>query len=422
MTRTSHGPGRWMAAALILTLAAQSTTAQSTGVIGAPFEDVVGCDAWSHGLLEFDFSNEPNTGAACTTLPWTPKATLSVPGAYEVAERLLGQTKLAEGCGPAGNHDFVDAPASLGQAPQIQIPTGPEFGDSLFLVRDNNPPAGVLPDQIQPSAIWVQQQNTPCHANNLGEGAFSVSFELDQTSVGLDLLWATPRSSVGTPATVCSSVNWDTSPATGGTLKFDFYDRAGLRIDSVYYTPVQAHSCLIFKTSGAGIAGMTVNNIDAGGIGFSRLLLSCACVAPVSYCTSSTTRTAACVPVISSTGVPSATAGTGFMLNGTELLNARQGTLIYGVNGAREPALPFGGGGGLLCFRGPVRHLPVTRTGGSPKLSPDCTGSLSYDFNAHIASGLDPALGPCTTVWAQFIFRDPPSVALSDALQFTICP
>ena len=422
MIALKFGPSRIAVSVLLLTAFAASSRAQSTGVIGKPFEDVVDCSASSHGLAAFDFSAEPNTGAACTTLPWTPKATLSVPGEFEVAERLLGQTKFASGCGPNGQHDYVVAPASLGQAPQIQIPTGAEFGDSLFLVRDNNPPPNLLADQIHPNSIWVQQPNTPCHPNNLGEGAFSVVFDQDQPRVGLDVLYALPRSLATNLTTVCPSVGWDTSTATGGTLKFDFYDRAGSRIDSVYYTPVQTHSCLIFTSQGAGIAAFTVNNIDPGGIGFSRLLLDCTCPTPVSYCTASAGVTGGCVPAISSVGTPSATSATGFLITGTELLNRRPATVLYSVTGPAQPPITFGGGQGMLCVAGKKKHLPVMFTGGTAKPAIDCTGTLTYDFNARIASGVDPALEVCTTVWAQVLFRDRRVLALSDALEFTICP
>ena len=95
MTGSMFGRGRAAAGVLLLGALSASAAAQSTGVIGAPFEDVVDCQASTHGLTAFDFSSEPNTGAACTTLPWTPKATLSVPGEFQLAERLVGQTKFA---------------------------------------------------------------------------------------------------------------------------------------------------------------------------------------------------------------------------------------------------------------------------------------------------------------------------------------
>jgi len=413
--------GGWLAALLACGLV-PTAAAQSTGVVGPPFEDVVGCDASIHGLRAFDFSAEPNTGAACTSLPWTPKATVTLPGAYAIAERLIGETKWSNGCGPEGNHDFVVAPLSLGQAPQIQIPTGPEFGDSLFLVHDANPPAGVLPDQLHPSALWVDEQNTPCHPNNLGEGAFSIAFDLDQASFGIDVLYVKKKANASALTTVCAGANWNTSLSTGGSLKFDFYDRAGSRIDTVYYTPAQTHSCLVFTSSGAGIAGVTVNNIDPGGIAFSRLLLDCACLPPVNFCTATTTATAGCTPAILATGTASASGASAFQITGTNLLNRRMGTLFYSVAGPQLPAVPFSGGGGFLCLGGMTRKLPVTGTGGTAKPVADCSGTLSFDFGAYIASGANPALEACTTVWAQLIFRDQRSLALSDAVEFTICP
>ena len=74
----------------------------------------------------------------------------------------------------------------------------------------------------------------------------------------------------------------------------------------------------------------------------------------------------------------------------------------------------------------PLRRTPLQRTGGNGS-GPNCSGTLSVDFNAWIASGNNPALTPCTTVFAQFWSRDPalaPSgtTNLTNAIEFTIGP
>jgi hypothetical protein len=66
--------------------------------------------------------------------------------------------------------------------------------------------------------------------------------------------------------------------------------------------------------------------------------------------------------------------------------------------------------------------MPLVQSGGSGP----CTGVLSYDFNARIQSGVDPALQPGVLVYMQFLYRDPQDlpfrIGLSDALCIGIAP
>jgi hypothetical protein len=55
----------------------------------------------------------------------------------------------------------------------------------------------------------------------------------------------------------------------------------------------------------------------------------------------------------------------------------------------------------------------------------DCSGIFLFDFNAYIASGADPGLAACVSVYGQFWYRDPAAIAgtgLTDAVAFTIRP
>jgi len=81
--------------------------------------------------------------------------------------------------------------------------------------------------------------------------------------------------------------------------------------------------------------------------------------------------------------------------------------------------------GGFLCLQSPKRRTGLLGSGGSPAGTPDCTGSFDYDFNAFIASGVDPGLVAGQTVWAQFWSRDPAAEArtnLTDGVTFAIGP
>jgi len=140
------------------------------------------------------------------------------------------------------------------------------------------------------------------------------------------------------------------------------------------------------------------------------------CPEPVSYCTSKL-NSAGCTPSIGSTGLPSASAGSGFVISTTDEVENKFGKHYYSTTGASNA--PFQGG--FLCLEPPLVRTPVQNSGGT---SP-CGGVYMIDFNAYIASGKDPSLVPGQQVWVQTWSRDPASpstTSLSDALSFTICP
>jgi hypothetical protein len=56
--------------------------------------------------------------------------------------------------------------------------------------------------------------------------------------------------------------------------------------------------------------------------------------------------------------------------------------------------------------------------------APPCRGIYGFDFNARIASGIDPALSVGQMIWSQYWMRDPGSpsgTGLSNGMQFVIC-
>lgn len=144
------------------------------------------------------------------------------------------------------------------------------------------------------------------------------------------------------------------------------------------------------------------------------------CAGASNYCTAKT-GTAGCTPTLSFSGTPSLSSATPFQITATGVLNQKNGILFYGY-GAQ--ALPFGGG--FLCVASPIRRLPVQQSGGTLG-PPDCTGTLSVDFNGIIQGGTDPALTVGASAFVQAWNRDPNDPAgagfgLSDGAQFAICP
>jgi hypothetical protein len=134
------------------------------------------------------------------------------------------------------------------------------------------------------------------------------------------------------------------------------------------------------------------------------------------YCTAQV-NSQGCLPAISSTGTPSASAPSGFLIEADHVLAGVIGILVYSTNG--PASTPFNGG--VLCLQAPLRRTPAQVSQGSGA----CGGLFSFDFNAHIASGVDPQLTVGATFWAQYWSRDPASAGhtnLTDALLATICP
>ena len=143
------------------------------------------------------------------------------------------------------------------------------------------------------------------------------------------------------------------------------------------------------------------------------------CPEPSTYCTPKA-NSQGCVPGIHSAGRPSASAGIGFAISASNVLNNKPGLVFYGTSGPL--AAPFQGG--FLCVRPPNRRTAVQDSGGNPPPD-DCSGSYAFDFNAWIATGQDPSLTAGSEVWAQYFSRDPQSpsgTGLTDALTFRVCP
>ncbi len=130
-----------------------------------------------------------------------------------------------------------------------------------------------------------------------------------------------------------------------------------------------------------------------------------------------------CSPVISSTGAPSASATSGFVVRASSVLTNKNGILFYGVNGGAST--PFEGG--TLCVAAPVKRTPAVNSGAGS----GCAGILSIDFAAFAHGSLGgnplPALTvPGTIVNMQWWSRDPgfsapDNTSLSGSLRVTIC-
>jgi hypothetical protein len=149
--------------------------------------------------------------------------------------------------------------------------------------------------------------------------------------------------------------------------------------------------------------------------------LSAGCPAVTTYCTAKV-NSVGCTGAIGSTGTPSASAGSGFVVTATNVLNNKSGLFFYGING--QIGAPFQGG--FLCVKNPIKRTAVQSSNGNPPPN-DCSGGYSIDFNAYIAGGTDPNLISGQVVDGQYWARDPGfappnNTNLTGGIHFTICP
>ena len=133
-----------------------------------------------------------------------------------------------------------------------------------------------------------------------------------------------------------------------------------------------------------------------------------------------------CTPAIGSTGVPSASAISGFNVLGSNVRNNKPGLLLYSAIGGA--ATPFTGG--TLCVAAPIKRSIGLPSGGNAAPANDCSGLYSIDMNAFGRGLLGGTPSPLlsvsgTVICCQFWGRDPgfpapDNTTLTDALQFQI--
>ena len=189
----------------------------------------------------------------------------------------------------------------------------------------------------------------------------------------------------------------------GGIYRFLMTDTAaGAGIDVAYE--------LVF-TDWPGNTTITNNN--------KITLLDCSVTG---YCTAGTTANG-CQTMLSTTGIPSVSAGSGFIVTGSGGEGDKNGIFFYGFNG--QQANPWGNGTSLQCVVPPVKRAGLQAGSGT---SGACDGTFSQDMNAYWSTATPskvPAIGQ--EVSLQLWFRDPnntsnQTTSLSDAIKFKVCP
>lgn len=141
---------------------------------------------------------------------------------------------------------------------------------------------------------------------------------------------------------------------------------------------------------------------------------SCDTALPMAYCTPAKGSTG-CTMRIGSTGGPSASAGSGFDVRLEHAPAQAPLLLFYGTSGPW--GTPFGSG--YLCVKAPVKRAVAGTSGAGA----NCALPWSTDFNAFVASGIDPELGPGAVVHLQGWARNSAGESqLSDGLALVLEP
>ncbi len=139
---------------------------------------------------------------------------------------------------------------------------------------------------------------------------------------------------------------------------------------------------------------------------------------PSTYCTAKL-NSQFCVPTIGMTGTPSASNAGSCFVTATQILNNRNGLMFYGYGTSGSPFQ-----GGFMCVQGPVRRTQIQNSGGASS-GTSCTGAFNFNFNAFIASGVDPLLQVVGQTYAcQYWSRDsgdPFGSSFTNGVQGQIC-
>ena len=207
--------------------------------------------------------------------------------------------------------------------------------------------------------------------------------------------------------------------AANGDMGVNLYDESGSVLLAA--TP-------IFSSGELTPKGISMRGFQSGGrTDVDTRSLGGVVPPPVVYCTAKL-NSLGCTPTIGSSGSASATSGSGFVVNGSNVRNNKNGLLFYGVSG--RASTPFQGG--TLCVASQIKRTGAINSFGTPAPTNDCTGLYSIDMNTFALSAGPPTPLPAlsvagTPVNCQFWGRDPGfpppnNTTLTDALEYTVGP
>jgi Tol biopolymer transport system component len=197
-------------------------------------------------------------------------------------------------------------------------------------------------------------------------------------------------------------------------------ERASLKTSGAQYTIFDVGASSL---SGDGrivtFFGSGWDGLDGLPYGHYFMLRDRAIDAPVSVYCSAKQNSIGCVPVISSTGLPTVAGTDDFFVTAINVLTNKAGVFFWGASPA---SIAFEGG--TLCVHPPLARSPLLNSGAEGS-TPPCDGRYAFHFSqAYVASK---GLSAGTTLFGQFWSRDPGftapnNVGLTDAVMFTLAP
>jgi hypothetical protein len=157
-----------------------------------------------------------------------------------------------------------------------------------------------------------------------------------------------------------------------------------------------------------------------GNVGWVRVF-SGGCGSVVNYCTAGSSASG-CQPTLVTSGVPLASAPSGFTVLAFPLEGDKDGLFFFGWNGRQANA--WGNGSSYQCVVPPVNRGGIVTGSGTPGT---CTGTLLQDMNARWFNKPTQNPGSGSVVQLQCWYRDPlntsnQTTSLSDAIEFIVCP
>ena len=174
-------------------------------------------------------------------------------------------------------------------------------------------------------------------------------------------------------------------------------------------------------SGGVYVGGSTLGALSGPRAGLWDAWLARYAPEPASYCTAKV-NSCGTLPMVSSTGTPSSTAGSGFVVSAGNTNAQKAGLLIYTDSGPGN--VPFLGGTLCLNTTSLKRSIAIIDTTGT---AGQCDGTLSIDMNAFAVGSLGgnplPSLSvPGTQVHCQFWGRDTIAhgALLSNALEYFV--
>lgn len=288
-------------------------------------------------------------------------------------------------------------------------------------------PAVLLTNPVQASALTSSDLDGDGLAELIvvGEGPFNVAVH---RNLGGGFFAVPPERydffaqfAVGRSAPQLADLNGDGAldlavAARAGRVMVAFGDAAGLFHRAEHYSAIGSEIVSDLLAVDFDLDG-DVDLVSVGS-GLAHVLENGQITPAQTYC-AQTPNSIGCAASIAVAGTANASGVGSCTIDAAGVVSHRAGALFYGLSALNMPAAA-----GVLCVASPLRRTPLQNSGGNSGAL-DCSGSFSFDFNARIASGIDPALVAGERVFAQYYFRDPAAAvgaSLSEAVELRIAP